>query len=103
MVVVNKYDKRNIFMTTAITFNQGTRYAVIYALILDRSGGCRPRKKLGRLFEQPSSLPPQATRPSTSGGPVAFRPLITQGLALSRETFCAQILKNRVGTISFGD
>ena len=61
----------------------------------------RPRKKLGRLFEQPSSLPPQATRPSTSGGPVAFRPLITQGLALSRETFCAQLLKNRVGTISF--
>jgi hypothetical protein len=32
----------------------------------------------------PAFKPPQATRPSTSGGPVAFRPPITRGLALSR-------------------
>jgi hypothetical protein len=42
----------------------------------------------------PAFKPPQATRPSTSGGPVAFRPPITRGLALSR-------VKLTPGLISF--
>jgi hypothetical protein len=43
-------------------------------------------KKLSHHFAGcPAFKPPQATRPSTSGGPVAFRPPITRGLALSRE------------------
>jgi hypothetical protein len=42
-------------------------------------------KKLSHHFAGcPAFKPPQATRPSTSGGPVAFRPPITRGLALSR-------------------
>jgi hypothetical protein len=45
-----------------------------------------PAKKLSHHFAGcPAFKPPQATRPSTSGGPVAFRPPITRGLALSRE------------------
>jgi hypothetical protein len=44
-----------------------------------------PAKKLSHhLAGCPAFKPPQATRPSTSGGPVAFRPPITRGLALSR-------------------